>query len=245
VAGDVDLVAMVRVRRHEDLHDAIAGRLNKVDGRAGHPDAHRVPGLQQARPRGDVLLGHGALTAPLRHAPRRPPAADLPVVQRDTAPDGVHSGRSAGGRRGRSGAQGLADLDPAVEQRAPRRRRRARPRRPVPAGLQPLDQRPSPPASSPRAAAAALSSTASRTGAPARPASRRGRRRSCRPRRRPRSCSSARARHPRRRVEDSLRTAPPDTTQTVDGCRWWSARPGRRRRGRPARRRRAAPARRP
>ncbi|MCW2666175.1 MAG: transcriptional regulator, AsnC family [Frankiales bacterium] len=32
VAGDVDLVAMVRVRRHEDLHDTIAGRLNKVDG---------------------------------------------------------------------------------------------------------------------------------------------------------------------------------------------------------------------
>ncbi|MDP3713652.1 MAG: Lrp/AsnC ligand binding domain-containing protein [Mycobacteriales bacterium] len=32
VAGDVDLVAMVRVRKHEDLHDTIAGRLNKVDG---------------------------------------------------------------------------------------------------------------------------------------------------------------------------------------------------------------------
>ncbi|MEO6204464.1 MAG: Lrp/AsnC ligand binding domain-containing protein [Mycobacteriales bacterium] len=32
VAGDVDLVAMVRVRRHEDLHDVIAGRLNKVEG---------------------------------------------------------------------------------------------------------------------------------------------------------------------------------------------------------------------
>ena len=32
VAGDVDLIAMVRVRRHEELHDAIAGRLNKVDG---------------------------------------------------------------------------------------------------------------------------------------------------------------------------------------------------------------------
>jgi DNA-binding Lrp family transcriptional regulator len=32
VAGDVDLVAMVRVRRHEELHDAIAGRLNKVQG---------------------------------------------------------------------------------------------------------------------------------------------------------------------------------------------------------------------
>ena len=32
VAGDVDLVAMVRVRRHEDLADVIAGRLNKVPG---------------------------------------------------------------------------------------------------------------------------------------------------------------------------------------------------------------------
>ena len=32
VAGDVDLVAMVRVRRHEELHDVIAVRLNKVDG---------------------------------------------------------------------------------------------------------------------------------------------------------------------------------------------------------------------
>lgn len=31
-AGDVDLVAMVRVRRHEDLADVIAGRLNKVQG---------------------------------------------------------------------------------------------------------------------------------------------------------------------------------------------------------------------
>ncbi len=32
VAGDVDLVAMVRVRRHEELADVIAGRLNKVEG---------------------------------------------------------------------------------------------------------------------------------------------------------------------------------------------------------------------
>lgn len=32
VAGDADLVAMVRVRRHSDLHDVIAGRLNKVEG---------------------------------------------------------------------------------------------------------------------------------------------------------------------------------------------------------------------
>ena len=32
VAGDVDLVAMVRVRRHEELHETIAGRLNRVGG---------------------------------------------------------------------------------------------------------------------------------------------------------------------------------------------------------------------
>lgn len=32
VAGDVDLIAMVRVRRHDELHDVIAGRLNKVEG---------------------------------------------------------------------------------------------------------------------------------------------------------------------------------------------------------------------
>ena len=32
VAGDVDLVAMVRVAAHEDLADVIAGRLNKVPG---------------------------------------------------------------------------------------------------------------------------------------------------------------------------------------------------------------------
>ena len=32
VAGDVDLVAMVRVRAHDDLADVIAGRLNKVPG---------------------------------------------------------------------------------------------------------------------------------------------------------------------------------------------------------------------
>ena len=32
VTGDADLIAMVRVRRHEDLADVIAGRLNKVEG---------------------------------------------------------------------------------------------------------------------------------------------------------------------------------------------------------------------
>jgi len=35
VAGDADLIAMVRVRAHEELDDVIAGRLNKVDGVVG------------------------------------------------------------------------------------------------------------------------------------------------------------------------------------------------------------------
>ena len=32
MTGDVDLVAMVRVREHDELADVIAGRLNKVPG---------------------------------------------------------------------------------------------------------------------------------------------------------------------------------------------------------------------
>jgi len=35
VAGDTDLIAMVRVRAHEDLADVIADRLNKVPGVTG------------------------------------------------------------------------------------------------------------------------------------------------------------------------------------------------------------------
>jgi DNA-binding Lrp family transcriptional regulator len=35
VTGDVDLIAMVRVREHEALADVIADRLNKVDGVRG------------------------------------------------------------------------------------------------------------------------------------------------------------------------------------------------------------------
>jgi DNA-binding Lrp family transcriptional regulator len=32
VTGEVDLIAMVRVRSHEEIADVVAGRLNKVDG---------------------------------------------------------------------------------------------------------------------------------------------------------------------------------------------------------------------
>ncbi|GAB3686014.1 Lrp/AsnC family transcriptional regulator [Angustibacter aerolatus] len=35
VTGGVDLVAMVRVREHEQLHEVIADRLNKVEGVVG------------------------------------------------------------------------------------------------------------------------------------------------------------------------------------------------------------------
>ncbi|GLZ03474.1 transcriptional regulator [Actinomadura sp. NBRC 104412] len=32
ITGEYDLIAMVRVRRHDDLNDVIPGRLNKVPG---------------------------------------------------------------------------------------------------------------------------------------------------------------------------------------------------------------------
>ena len=39
VTGEFDLVAMVRVRHHEDLADVIPGRLNKVPG-VSHTETH-------------------------------------------------------------------------------------------------------------------------------------------------------------------------------------------------------------
>jgi DNA-binding Lrp family transcriptional regulator len=39
VTGEFDLVAMVRVRTHEDLADVIPGRLNKVPG-VNHTETH-------------------------------------------------------------------------------------------------------------------------------------------------------------------------------------------------------------
>jgi DNA-binding Lrp family transcriptional regulator len=39
VTGTFDLVAMVRVRQHEELADAIPGRLNKIPGVA-HTETH-------------------------------------------------------------------------------------------------------------------------------------------------------------------------------------------------------------
>ncbi|MCE3555764.1 Lrp/AsnC ligand binding domain-containing protein [Pseudonocardia sp. RS11V-5] len=38
-AGDVDLIALVKVREHEQLADLIAGKISKVDG-VQHTDTH-------------------------------------------------------------------------------------------------------------------------------------------------------------------------------------------------------------
>jgi DNA-binding Lrp family transcriptional regulator len=38
-AGDVDLIAIVKVREHEQLADLIAGKISKVDG-VQHTDTH-------------------------------------------------------------------------------------------------------------------------------------------------------------------------------------------------------------
>ena len=51
VTGQVDLIVMVRVRRHEDVAEVVADQLNKVPGRDLDRDPHRVPGLLTPRPR--------------------------------------------------------------------------------------------------------------------------------------------------------------------------------------------------
>ena len=55
VAGDVDLIAIVRVREFDQIAEVIAGRLSKVPGVAAHRHPHRLPRLLPPRPRGDVL----------------------------------------------------------------------------------------------------------------------------------------------------------------------------------------------
>ena len=51
VTGQIDLIALVRVRDHDQVADVVADRLNKVPGVTADRDAHRVPGLLPARPR--------------------------------------------------------------------------------------------------------------------------------------------------------------------------------------------------
>ena len=70
VTGQIDLIAMVRVRNHDDVAAVVADRLNKVTGRQRDRDAHRLPRLLPARPRVGVLVGSGLTgraTPPIGH----------------------------------------------------------------------------------------------------------------------------------------------------------------------------------
>ena len=55
VTGEFDMVAMVRVRAHEELADVIPGAAEQGSRRHAHRDPHRVPHLQPARPGRRVL----------------------------------------------------------------------------------------------------------------------------------------------------------------------------------------------
>ena len=59
VTGQIDLIALVRVRDHDDVAAVVADRLNKVPGVHGDRDPHRLPGLLPARPRVGVLARSG------------------------------------------------------------------------------------------------------------------------------------------------------------------------------------------
>ncbi len=74
VAGDVDLIAIVRVREFDQIADVIAGRLSKVPGVRAHRHAHRLPRLLAPRPGGDVLHRRrvAGARAGQRAAARRP-----------------------------------------------------------------------------------------------------------------------------------------------------------------------------
>ncbi len=64
VAGGVaDLIAIVRVRHHDDLADVVTGRIARAERHRADDHAGGLPGLQPPRPRGDV--GHRpGLTGP-------------------------------------------------------------------------------------------------------------------------------------------------------------------------------------
>ena len=61
VTGQIDLIALVRVRDHEDVAAVVADRLNKVAGRHRDRDPHRVPHLLPPRPRVGVLPRPGLI----------------------------------------------------------------------------------------------------------------------------------------------------------------------------------------
>ncbi len=132
-----------------------------------------------------------------------------------------------------SGAGGGRPSAPA--RRRPRRVDRLR--GPVHSGARSWSSRARRPGARATSAAAELSSTASRTGPGLARQQAAGRRPRCRPASPPRSASTRhqrRGRRPAGRRSSSV-TLPSRTDPHLGRWRWWSARPGRRRRGRPAR----------
>ena len=84
VTGQIDLIALVRVREHEDIASVVADRLNKVAGSHRDRDAHRVPDLLQARP-GVGLQHRAGLTCTGLTAPGGAPATAAAARRRAPA----------------------------------------------------------------------------------------------------------------------------------------------------------------
>ena len=57
VAGQYDLVALVRVRENEELADVISNRMRKLSGILGHGDADRVSRLHESGAVGGLRYG--------------------------------------------------------------------------------------------------------------------------------------------------------------------------------------------
>ena len=224
-AGDVDLIAIVRVNAHEELAEVIAGRLSKVAGRAAHRHAHRVPLVRQGRHR--------------RHVLRRP---DLTLARRSRTPRRARAHCAAVG----VGNTRCASATPDAASRVESATQRSSTSRAAPVSIAAAARLsaagnasasgpgPAPIPSAATSAPAALSSTASRTGpcSPASTAAERGRvdlagaaPQVVAGRRRARRARPGRASRPAPR-----RRRPPRRCS----CRWSSARRGRRRRAPPA-----------
>ena len=82
VAGEFDLVAIVRVAEHDDLAEGHPRRHLQGGGCRAHRDADRVPGVLEARPRADVLDRLRGALAPVdrdRRATVRPQSSRSPL----------------------------------------------------------------------------------------------------------------------------------------------------------------------
>ncbi len=156
VTGEVDLIAMIRVRQHEELADVIADKVSKVEGVLRTQTYIAFRDLLQARPRAGVRHRPGGLTggrppdapagsaAPGRDPPDPAEAAVATAARRRVRP----GARRASPRQHVRGAPS-STARAATSSAAPSRSRATRSPCHVPSAT---------------SAAAALSRTASRTG---------------------------------------------------------------------------------